>query len=81
MKNCPGSLESQEKHQEGMKDYVAAEGKCVSVAYKGPVKDVLREVTGGLRSACAYVGAERLKDLFECCTFVRCTTTHNTVFE
>ena len=26
-------------------------------------------------------GAARLKDLFKCCTFVRCTTTHNTVFE
>ena len=27
------------------------------------------------------VGAERLKDLFKCCAFVRCTATHNTVFE
>jgi len=75
------SLEAQEKHHEGMKDYIAAEGKCVEVPCKGPVQDVLREVTGGLRSACAYVGAERLKDLFKCCTFVRCITTHNTVFE
>jgi GMP reductase len=75
------SREAQKKHHEGMKDYVAAEGKCVEVACKGPVKDVLGEVAGGLRSACAYVGAERLKDLFKCCTFVRCITTHNTVFE
>jgi GMP reductase len=75
------SLEAQEKHHEGLKDYTAAEGKCVEVPYKGPVQDVLREVTGGLRSACAYVGAERLKDLSKCCTFVRCTRTHNTVFE
>jgi GMP reductase len=74
------SREAQEKHHEGMKDYIAAEGKCVEVAYKGPVRGVLQEVTGGLRSACAYVGADRLKDLFKCCTFVRCTTTHNTVF-
>ncbi len=75
------SLEAQEKHHHGLKDYAAAEGKCVEVPYKGPVEDVLREVTGGLRSACAYVGAERLKDLCKCCTFVRCTKTHNTVFE
>ena len=59
------SREAQEKHHEGVKDYVAAEGKCVEVAYKGPVKDVLREVTGGLRSACAYVGAERLEGSFQ----------------
>ena len=75
------SREAQEKHHEGVKDYCAAEGKCVEVAYKGPVKAVLQEVTGGLRSACAYVGAERLKDLFKCCTFIRCTTTHNRIFE
>jgi GMP reductase len=75
------SREAQEKHHEGVKDYCAAEGKCVEVAYKGPVKGVLQEVTGGLRSACAYVGADRLKDLFKCCTFVRCSTTHNTVYE
>jgi GMP reductase len=75
------SLEAHEKHHDGLKEYAAAEGKCVTVPCKGPVKDVLREVTGGLRSACAYVGAERLKDLFKCCTFVRCTTIHNTVFE
>ncbi len=75
------SLEAQEKYHEGLKDYATAEGKCVEVPWKGPVHDVMREVTGGLRSACAYVGAERLKDLFKCCTFIRCTTTHNTVFE
>lgn len=71
------SLEAQEKHHGGMKDYAAAEGRCVEVSYKGPVKAVLREVTGGLRSACAYVGAERLKDLPKCCTFIRCTRTHS----
>ena len=53
----------------------------MEVAYKGPVKDVLQEVLGGLRSACAYVGADRLKDLPKCCTFVRCTRTHNALFD
>jgi GMP reductase len=67
------SAEAQEKHQGGVKDYSAAEGRCVEVPYKGPVAVVLRQVTGGLRSACAYVGAARLKDLPKCCTFVRCT--------
>ena len=40
------SREAQEKHHEGVKDYCAAEGKCVEVAYKGPVQGVLQEVTG-----------------------------------
>ncbi len=75
------SREAQEKHLGGVKDYCAAEGKSVEVLYRGPAAGVLQEVTGGLRSACAYVGADRLKDLFKCCTFVRCATTHNSVFE
>lgn len=74
------SREAQEKHHEGVKDYVAAEGKCVEVAYKGPVKAAVQEIAGGLRSACAYVGADRLKDLSKCCTFVRCTSTHHSLF-
>jgi GMP reductase len=69
------SQEAQEKHLGGVKEYCAAEGKSVEVQYKGAVSDVLREVLGGLRSACAYVGADRLKDLPKCCTFVRCTRT------
>ena len=44
----------------------------MEVRAKARLKGVLQEVTGGLRSACAYVGADRLKDLFKCCTFVRC---------
>jgi GMP reductase len=75
------SREAQEKHHERMKDYIAPEGKCVEVPYKGPAREVLRDVSGGLRSACAYVGAERVKDLPKCCTFVRCTRTHVTPFE
>jgi GMP reductase len=67
------SVEAQEKHHGGVKDYSAAEGRCVEVAYKGPAAAVLGGVAGGLRSACAYVGADRLKDLPKCCTFVRCT--------
>ncbi len=42
------------------------------VPYKGPVKETLQEITGGIRSACAYVGATRLKDLSKCTTFVIC---------
>ena len=49
------SREAQEKYLGGVKDYCAAEGKCVEVEYRGLVKEVLQEVTGGLRSACAYV--------------------------
>ena len=69
-----------EKYAGGLKDYRAAEGKETLVPYKGPVSGTLQEITGGLRSACAYVGAARLKDLTKCTTFVLCNRTHNTYY-
>jgi GMP reductase len=69
-----------DRYAGGLQDYRAAEGKEVLVPYRGSVKDTLCEITGGLRSACAYVGAARLKDLSKCTTFVLCNRTHNTVY-
>ncbi len=59
-----------EKYSGGLKDYRAAEGAEIDVGYRGGVQGTLQEITGGIRSACAYVGAERLKDLCKCTTFV-----------
>ena len=58
------------KHNGGMGSYRASEGIVKSVPYKGPVENVLQEVAGGIRSACAYVGAPTLKDFPKCATFV-----------
>jgi len=75
------SKKAQETHySDAAKDYSTPEGKCVDVGYAGPVADILQQITGGLRSACSYVGAERLKDLSRCATFVRANRTHNQVF-
>lgn len=64
------SEKAMKKHNGGMGSYRASEGIVKSVPYKGPVSNILQEVTGGLRSACAYVGAPTLKDLPKCATFV-----------
>lgn len=69
-----------DKYAGGRRDYRACEGKEVLVEPRGPVRDTLQEVTGGIRSACAYVGAARLKDLSKCTTFVLCGRTHNTIY-
>jgi len=75
------SRTAMERYAGGIKDYRACEGKEVDVAYRGPVNDTLREILGGIRSACAYVGAGQLKDLCKCTTFVLCRRTHNRVFD
>ena len=64
------------KHSGGMATYKASEGTMKSVDYKGPVIDTIQEIAGGIRSACAYVGARTLKDLPKCATFVRVNRTH-----
>ncbi len=65
------SEKAQEKFYGGVPSYATAEGKCVHVQKKGPAENVLKRITGGLRSACAYTGAARLKDLTKCATFIR----------
>ncbi len=72
---------AQERFYGGVKSYCASEGKTVRVPLKGPVDKVIQEIEGGLRSACAYVGATKLKDLSKCTTFVRVSQTHNRFFE
>lgn len=74
------SREALDKYAGGRRDYRACEGRMVSAPYKGPVKETIQEITGGIRSACAYVGATRLKDLTKCTTFVICGRPHGSMF-
>jgi GMP reductase len=69
------------KHFGGLKDYRSSEGRTALVPYRGCVETTLQEILGGLRSSCTYAGAQELKHLSKCTTFVRCTQTHNSVYE
>ena len=67
-------------HSGGVADYRSSEGRTVEIPYKGPVGNTLKDILGGLRSTCTYVGAPTLKQLSKCTTFVRCTQQFNGVF-
>ena len=75
------SKSANEKHFGGLKDYRSSEGRTVLVPYKGTIRNTVQDILGGVRSTCTYAGAIRLKHLNRCTTFVRCTQTHNSVFE
>ncbi len=45
-------------------------------ANKSIVKDIVLDVLGGLRSACAYIGATKLKDMNKCAEFNLVNRTH-----
>jgi len=52
----------------------------VLLDYRGPVEGTVQEILGGVRSACTYVGARRLKELSKRTTFIRVTQQLNEVF-
>ncbi|PIE82836.1 MAG: GMP reductase [Candidatus Contendobacter odensis] len=75
------SKKAMEKYSGGLAEYRASEGKEVSVPYRGAVEHVVKDILGGLRSTCTYVGAGRLKELSKRTTFVRVAEQHNPVFD
>uniref|UniRef100_A0A6I8P7N5 GMP reductase n=2 Tax=Ornithorhynchus anatinus TaxID=9258 RepID=A0A6I8P7N5_ORNAN len=68
------------KYAGGVADYRASEGKTVEVPFKGPVERTVRDLLGGIRSTCTYVGAAKLKELSRRTTFIRVTQQLNPVF-
>lgn len=65
------SAEAMERHHGSVADYRSSEGRSVNVPYKGPVKNTVLDILGGIRSTCTYVGAHRLKELSKRTTFIR----------
>ena len=68
------------KHKGGVAEYRASEGKTVRIPYRGDVSATLQDILGGVRSACTYVGARKLKELSKRTTFIRVSQQINTVF-
>jgi GMP reductase len=75
------SKTANDKHFEGLKDYRSSEGRTVLVPYRGPVVVTLQDVLGGVRSTLTYVGANKLKQLNKCTTFVRVHNQFNRTYE
>jgi GMP reductase len=75
------SKAANDKHFGGLKEYRSSEGREVLVPYRGAVETTVRDLLGGVRSSCTYVGAAKLKHLPKCATFVRCADTHNRTYE
>jgi GMP reductase len=69
-----------DKHHGGVAEYRSSEGRTVRIPYKGCVKDTVKDILGGLRSTCTYVGASTLKQLSKCTTFIRVTKQFNDVY-
>jgi GMP reductase len=72
---------AREKHGKRKDGYRGNEGRWISLPYRGPVKNTVEDILGGVRSAATYIGARRLKDMPKCATFVRVNNVINRVYE
>ncbi|NBU33493.1 GMP reductase [bacterium] len=75
------SKEAMHKHYNGVAEYRTSEGKAVIVPYKGGAEEIVQDILGGLRSACTYIGATKIKDFGKKTTFIQVNNTHNRIFE
>ena len=74
------SEEANEKHYGGLANYRSSEGKKVKIPMKNSLDSTIRDILGGVRSSCTYVGASSLKQLSKCTTFVRVNNQYNDTF-
>merc|ERR1719392_570378 len=74
------SATAMEKHSGGVAEYRASEGKTVEVPYRGDVNATILDVLGGIRSACTYTGAGKLKEMPKRTTFIRVSQQLNEIF-
>ena len=71
---------AQSKHGDGLTGYRASEGKRVLIPYRGAVDNTVKDILGGVRSACTYTGSVSLKELSKRTTFVRVSNQLNNVY-
>jgi len=75
------STMAMEQYAGGVAEYRSSEGKTVEVPYRGPIAATVKDILGGLRSACTYIGAAALRELSKRTTFIRVSEQENQVFD
>ena len=61
----------------GVAEYRSSEGRTVNINKKGKIENTIKDILGGLRSTCTYVGAKSLKELTKRTTFIKVTKQFN----
>lgn len=69
------------KYHGGVNSYRSSEGRTVAIDRRGPLKDTLQSILGGVRSTCTYIGASELRELSKCTTFIRVRQQYNAIYE
>jgi len=72
---------AREIHGRRKDGYRGNEGRHIELPDRGPVVNTVEDILGGVRSACTYIGARRLKDMPKCASFVTTNNVQNRVYE
>ena len=72
---------AREKHGKRKDGYRGNEGRHIKLPHRGSVQPAVEDILGGVRSACTYIGARRLKDMPKCASFVTVHNNINKVYE
>ncbi len=72
------SREAQEDFMGNMSEWKTAEGVAVEIPCRGPVKAVIQDIMGGIRSGMTYCGAATIKDLQRKAQFMEITSASRT---
>ena len=65
------SGEAMTKHYGSVANYRAPEGISILVEDKGKVENTVQQLLGGIRSACTYINAGNINQIYEKSTFIR----------
>lgn len=76
-----GSTKMYDRTSPTEQEYRPNEGRDLLIPVKGPLKSVLSQVQGGLRSLCTYIGVKHIKMAFKTSQFVRVNNTINRSLE
>lgn len=74
------SYHAMESHYGTISDYRASEGKIVSISSKGPVSNTLKEIMGGIRSACTYLNSSSIDQISKNANFIQVNRQLNGMF-
>lgn len=69
------------KYNGGVNNYRSSEGRTVRLKNRGHLDNTIKDILGGVRSTCTYIGAKNLRELSKCTTFIRVSQQYNPVYE
>ncbi|MBC62992.1 MAG: GMP reductase [Chloroflexi bacterium] len=64
------STQAMNKHYGNVADYRASEGQSILVEDKGTIENTISQILGGIRSACTYIDAKNIGEIYEKSDFI-----------